>query len=328
MAAVRRNIVASASDREAFIEGVRLLKQESSGVTTEDFNIPRRPGVSIQPLSTYDLFVIWHVAAMNQMTPAGNSSGRNAAHMGPAFLPWHRWMLLQLELQFQRVLNEPDFGLPYWDWAEDGEQPINQQPAQPIWSANCLGGDGRASDNSVVTGPFRNTGYFRVVVETDGSVQMWATNRPLRRRFDHVRGRSLPQKSEVTRALNESNYDEEMWDSSAGGMRNHLEGWVPRNTAPHLHNLVHVWIGGDMGPASSPNDPAFFLNHCNVDRVWAAWQDRHPTRPYLPTANAPNDLFRHRRNDPLHSMLTNDQVTPGDMLNVSIYYSYDNLQVD
>ena len=22
--------------------------------------------------------------------------------------------------------------------------------------------------------------------------------------------------------------------------------------------------------ASSPNDPAFFLNHCNVDRIWAA----------------------------------------------------------
>ena len=25
---------------------------------------------------------------------------------------------------------------------------------------------------------------------------------------------------------------------------------------------------------SSPNDPIFFLNHCNVDRIWAEWQSR------------------------------------------------------
>src|SRR5829696_1697483 len=38
-----------------------------------------------------------------------------------------------------------------------------------------------------------------------------------------------------------------------------------------MHNQVHVWIGGDMGPATSPNDPVFYLNHCNVDRIWEAW---------------------------------------------------------
>lgn len=26
---------------------------------------------------------------------------------------------------------------------------------------------------------------------------------------------------------------------------------------------------GDMGPATSPNEPLFFLHHANVDRVWA-----------------------------------------------------------
>ena len=27
-----------------------------------------------------------------------------------------------------------------------------------------------------------------------------------------------------------------------------------------------------MMPMSSPNDPAFWMHHANVDRVWAQWQ--------------------------------------------------------
>jgi hypothetical protein len=32
---------------------------------------------------------------------------------------------------------------------------------------------------------------------------------------------------------------------------------------------VHSVIFGDMGPATSPNEPLFFLHHANVDRAWA-----------------------------------------------------------
>lgn len=27
-----------------------------------------------------------------------------------------------------------------------------------------------------------------------------------------------------------------------------------------------------MGPMTSPNDPVFFVHHCNVDRIWYNWQ--------------------------------------------------------
>lgn len=33
-----------------------------------------------------------------------------------------------------------------------------------------------------------------------------------------------------------------------------------------------------MGPATSPNEPLFFLHHANVDRAWAKWQGRNATR--------------------------------------------------
>jgi hypothetical protein len=53
-----------------------------------------------------------------------------------------------------------------------------------------------------------------------------------------------------------------------------------------------------MGPGTSPNDPVFFLHHCNVDRIWALWQYAHPASAYLPAAGGPaghnlNDLMQH-----------------------------------
>eukprot|EP01094_Clydonella_sp_ATCC50884_P027138 TRINITY_DN7673_c2_g1_i1.p1 TRINITY_DN7673_c2_g1~~TRINITY_DN7673_c2_g1_i1.p1 ORF type:complete len:226 (+),score=52.05 TRINITY_DN7673_c2_g1_i1:488-1165(+) len=51
------------------------------------------------------------------------------------------------------------------------------------------------------------------------------------------------------------------WDLSLGG---------------YLHARVHSFFSGSMLPASSPNDPFFFLHHANIDRLWSLWQKRHP----------------------------------------------------
>lgn len=85
-----------------------------------------------------------------------------------------------------------------------------------------------------------------------------------------------------------------------------------------------------MGPASSPNDPVFYLNHCNVDRIWARWQADNPTADYVPRPSASNDLFRHRLNDPLFqppAEISNDEKEIAEMLEVSAIYTYDNLDV-
>jgi hypothetical protein len=88
--------------------------------------------------------------------------------------------------------------------------------------------------------------------------------------------------------------------------RNLFEGWVPAETQPHLHNRVHVWVGADMLPSSSPNDPVFYLNHCNFDRAWSAWLEDATRPPYLPAQSAPDELFRHRIDDPMFSIFTGD----------------------
>jgi tyrosinase len=78
-------------------------------------------------------------------------SGRNSAHRGPIFAPWHRFMLLLFEAHLRRVLNEPTFALPYWDWAADGDRPPRQQPNGALWQAGGIGGTGAP----VTTGPLR-----------------------------------------------------------------------------------------------------------------------------------------------------------------------------
>src|SRR4051794_27607872 len=115
MAVTRPNILTSATAMKKYTDAVNLLKNEFTGPTTSSLGIP---GPS-QTASTYDPFVIWHHTAMMTFTPA-TQMDRNSAHRGPVFLPWHRFMLRQLELNLARVLTDSTFGLPYWDWAADG----------------------------------------------------------------------------------------------------------------------------------------------------------------------------------------------------------------
>jgi tyrosinase len=311
MTAVRRSI-ADPQVRDAYVHGVLALKAEQLGPTTRQLGVAGPTA----PLSTWDLFVVWHHRAMMTMTPPGQSD-RNAAHSGPVFLPWHRLMLLLLELQFQRLLGNPDFGLPYWDWAADGDLPQAQQPLAPLWTPSGIGGTG----SPVTTGPF-TPDVFPVRVESDSLGSMRVTDRGLRRALA-IDTPTLPTTTQVATTLALTQYDTDPWDRSSSGLRNRLEGWRP-TPGPGLHNRVHVWIGGDMAPATSPNDPVFYLNHCNVDRIWEAWQTRHG-RTYLPDGTAPAQLLGHRLDDPMNNLLIRSTVTPATMLDVRNWYTYDQL---
>lgn len=321
MAVTRKNILTDTAVRDKFIQGVKLLKQENSGRTTVDFSIPG----PAQSVSTYDLFVVWHHRAMMTLTPPGNSAGRNAAHRGPVFCPWHRVMLLLLEQNLQRVLTDSTFGLPYWDWAADGDLPEPQQTTASIWNTSNMGGQG----NPVTAGPFAfhpaDPASWRVRIVANVSGNLVSTNRGLRRTFAATSFRSLPKTMHVNNALSLNPYDTPAWDTATTGFRNRLEGWAsePTFNPPWLHNLVHVWIGGDMAPSTSPNDPIFYLNHCNVDRIWEKWLQVHG-QVYVPDMTAGASLKGHRINDSIVSPLGSN-ATPKQVLNVSTIYTYDAL---
>lgn len=310
MAVTRKNILTDNNARDKYISGVMRLKREIAN--------PQ------QQTSTWDAFVIWHQRTMMKMTPA-NQSSRNAAHRGPVFLPWHRFMLIALERQIQRVLNDSTFALPYWAFHLDGDLTPARQLQSPLWRSDCMGGSG----NPVTTGPFRfnaaDPNSFRVRVQSNSSGNLVLTNRGLRRSLglDQL-APTLPTSARARAAVALSRYDEPGWGvSSATTFRNVCEGWQPNG--PGLHNRVHVWVGGDMGPGTSPNDPVFYLNHCNADRMWSAWQARNPGSPYLPGDNESSALLGHRLSDRLESMFSGTPPRIRDMLNVSSVYTYDTI---
>lgn len=280
----------SPAEKKAFTDAVLALKAKPS---------PWDPG-----LNAYDQFVFWHREAFE--------CDIMAAHMGPAFLPWHRVFLWLFEEQLREI--DPSVTVPYWDWTVDRE--IDSY----LWQDDLMGGDGDPDDNyGVSTGPFQQGQWLITLFdETDDE------------RFDHlIRNMSvgelapdLPTSEQVEQALTMETYDAEPWTQMADptvSFRNFLEGWrecgptvcstdgstdFPNCPGSHdMHNRVHLWVSGEMifaheggheekkGPFgtmawnSSPNDPVFFLHHANVDRIWTQWLERHG-RVYLPESGA------------------------------------------
>jgi tyrosinase len=150
-------------------------------------------------------------------------------------------------------------------------------------------------------------------------------NRGLRRAFAVSGVTTLPQTSHLLTALQLSPYDAPTWDVESAGFRNRLEGWSREGSPaePWLHNRVHVWVGGDMTLSTSPNDPVFYLHHCNVDRLWEGWLQAHG-RAYLPDMTASADLMGHRIDDAIVSPLGGN-ATPRQVVDVRTVYTYDAL---
>ena len=227
----------------------------------------------------YDTFVAQHRAAFL-------ARSNDPAHNGPGFLPWHREFLLRFERALQAV--DSSVSLPYWDWT------VDNSPASSLWDVNFMGGDGSGRDERVTTGPFAYaTGEWILTVLDPGETDPF-----LKRKFGGM-GR-LPTAQDVEDALKVEPYDRAPWhfQSAVGGgsFRGGLEGGI--------HNPGHMWTGGSMMAFSSPNDPVFWLHHCNIDRLWALWQQswrqRNPGRDeYLPPSGTAGVVGGHALDDPM-----------------------------
>lgn len=290
---------------------------------------------AIKTDGTYDTYIERHHHSMMTPTPwmseTPDENTRNVAHRGPSFLPWHRYFCREFELSLQS--KKPNVTLPYWDWSADAGAPLSAA----IWNTGpgriYIGGDGTGAGGTVTTGPFAGwtakiEGPGGTLIDRPGGFIRELGSNP---NFGSGIGvPAFPSTTQVNDAINNmAVYDTSPWrTTSTGSFRNRLEGWLrtlPGENGSQLHNRVHIWVGGDMGPGTSPNDPVFFLHHCNVDRLWAQWQHTHfaanPAASYLPASGGP---VGHNLNDVMQ-FLTSAGATPAQSLDYrrSMGFIYD-----
>ncbi|EJD54749.1 Di-copper centre-containing protein [Auricularia subglabra TFB-10046 SS5] len=223
-------------------------------------------------------------------------------HFDGIFLAWHRGFIrlfehaLRGECQYQGAL-------PYWDWVKHHENltasplfdgspyslsgqgrplsPKEKEKEQPCWQVGnvvCPKGPG---GGCVTDGPFKNynIGYQRI----DPNVANDPNPGLPSDAFAYVPrcfSRDLSQYI-ATRYQTQQNLDNLLGTSTIADFQNVLDNVDAAAGLPGLHGAGHYAtgpVGGDF--FSSPTEPAFYLHHGMIDRVWALWQGSDLARVY------------------------------------------------
>lgn len=278
--AVRKNIAhLSSAEKNEFIQALLELKRSGK----------------------YDEYVLVHAKAP-----------MSKIHRGPAFLSWHRLLLLELEQDLQEIAGNPELGLPYWHWGENATMENPEEYA--MWQDDFFGGNGDPEDDfTVKTGPLKDWTIVNMMGQADGRLKRSFGESPL--------APTLANNHDIARVLQITPFDVVPWSSnSPSGFRNALEGWIGGRGA-QMHNRGHMWVGGSMIPMTSPNDPVFFLHHCFVDKLWWDWMQLHPHETaYLPELGA---AMGQNFNDYMHKAMRGNPQNSS-MLDIeALGYSYD-----
>lgn len=265
----RRNVSKLApSEKTAYVSAVLALKAES--ITSVAFPDAWAAGAR----NRYDVYVWVHLLVMG------------GAHKAPAFTPWHREFLRQFELDLQRVSGNAEMTIPYWDWITAKE---STDPGWPF-TDDFMGGMGTGADSRVETGQFaESAGYWIMNVRTGATGGSARDNTTYLRRNSGQAPSDLPTTTERTKCLIRVNYDAAPFIETS--ITTALSDASFRKSLEYLlHNGPHEWVGGNMMPMTSPNDPVFFLHHCNIDRYWAIWEQKSPGgfTNYQPVSGTPN----------------------------------------
>ncbi|KAF2017473.1 Di-copper centre-containing protein [Aaosphaeria arxii CBS 175.79] len=210
----------------------------------------------------------------------------NIIHGSGYLLPWHRIFLTQFETALREECGYEDY-LPYWDNARFSEDPLRSK----VWdgSSSSMGGNGLYLKND--HGPYHEilpgvgNGNFTLAMPA-GSGGGCVQDGP----FQNFTISLGPVAKENIDLTNKYGYKANPRCLSRNFHVKSSEGiltWANATkivTSPTIHELrinieslwhknSHTFIGKEgADPFSTTNDPAFYLLHAQIDRLWAIWQ--------------------------------------------------------
>ncbi|KAL7213123.1 hypothetical protein ACSBR2_015769 [Camellia fascicularis] len=177
-------------------------------------------------------------------------------HNSWLFFPYHRYYLYFFEKILGKLIGDPSFAIPFWNW----DSPIGMN-MPPIY----------ADTKSPMYDRLRDAKH-QPPITIDLDYNLTDSNSPSEKLISNnltIMYRQVVSSSKTAKLFLGSAYragDDP--DPGAGALEN-----IP-------HGPVHIWCGDrtqpnieDMGNLySSGRDPIFFAHHGNVDRMWTIWK--------------------------------------------------------
>ncbi len=203
-------------------------------------------------------------------------------HHSWRFLAWHRMQMVYFERVVARVSGHDAFAMPYWNWGDDHVPPMFFVKNSPFYHRE-----------RTATAQSKISDYIGLSVKV-GNRDADFLGRPADS-FDYFFG--------------------------APNQGDPLDNYMG-SAEQYGHNLVHLFVGGDMvNLSTSPADPLFWFHHSNVDRIWAQWSSIWGDGNYAPAW----------KREVLRGYVTEDgqdapPIRAGDVVDMAkLGYSYDRL---
>ncbi|XP_027064015.1 polyphenol oxidase I, chloroplastic-like [Coffea arabica] len=218
-----------------------------------------------------------HCAYCNGAYVQPGSDQEISVHYSWLFFPFHRWYLYFYERILGKLIGDPSFGLPFWNWDNIGGMTI---PSIFMDQSSALYNENRNQSHLPPT--VVDLGYNGT--DRDATCTERIENNLA------IMYRQMVSNATTGRDFFGKEY-------RAGDEPNAFAGAGSIEASPHIP--LHRWVGDPRQPNgedlgnfySAGRDVLFYSHHANVDRMWTIWQQLGGKRKEVPDPDWLNSSF-------------------------------------